>query len=134
MVVGPDSRTVPRGRPLALVVLILRIVLAALFLTAALAKLAAVPRTAARVRLFGIPEALARPVAVGLPALELVIAALLIMDVTARAGGAPAVGAAPGALIVGAPGSRPARSASRRHPRRRGSPARTASPPWRAGR
>ncbi len=72
---------------MALAVLILRIVLAAVFLLAALAKLASMRRTWARVRLFGIPDALARPVAVALPITELVIAVLLIPEVTARAGG-----------------------------------------------
>lgn len=72
---------------MALAVLILRIVLAAVFLLAALAKLASMRRTWARVRRFGIPDALARPVAVALPITELVIAVLLIPDATARAGG-----------------------------------------------
>jgi uncharacterized membrane protein YphA (DoxX/SURF4 family) len=72
---------------LALAVLILRIVLAAVFLAAALAKLASLRRTWARVRLFGIPETLAWPVAIGLPVTELLIAVLLIPDPTARAGG-----------------------------------------------
>ncbi len=73
---------------MALVVLILRIALAAIFLAAGFAKLASLRRTWARVRLFGVPEALARPVVVGLPLVELVIAVLLIPDATARAGGA----------------------------------------------
>jgi len=72
---------------LALAVLILRIVLAAVFLLAALAKLASMRRTWARARLFGIPDALARPIAVALPITELVIAVLLIPDATARTGG-----------------------------------------------
>jgi uncharacterized membrane protein YphA (DoxX/SURF4 family) len=72
---------------LAVVVLVIRIALAAIFLAAGLSKLAALRRTRARVRLFGVPEALARPVAVALPVTELVIGALLIPDTTARAGG-----------------------------------------------
>jgi len=73
---------------LALVVVIIRIVVAAVFLAAALAKLASLRRTWARVRLFGIPEPLSWPVAIALPVTELLIAILLIPDATARAGGA----------------------------------------------
>jgi len=72
---------------LAVAVLIVRIALAAVFLAAALSKLASFRRTRVRVRLFGVPEALARPTAIALPVLELVIVALLVPDATARAGG-----------------------------------------------
>lgn len=72
---------------MAVVVLVIRIALAAVFLAAGLSKLVTLRRTAARVRLFGVPEALARPVAIVLPVSELVIAALLVPDATARVGG-----------------------------------------------
>jgi uncharacterized membrane protein YphA (DoxX/SURF4 family) len=67
--------------------LIVRIALAALFLVAALSKLAARQRTWARVRVFGVPERLARPVAVLLPLGELAIALLLVPASAARIGG-----------------------------------------------
>jgi Methylamine utilisation protein MauE len=72
---------------LAVAILIVRIALAAVFLAAALSKLASFRRTWARVRLFGVPEALARPTAVALPAIEVVVGVLLVPDATARAGG-----------------------------------------------
>jgi hypothetical protein len=56
-------------------------------LAAALSKLASVRRTSARVRLFGVTESLARPTAIAVPVAELVIAAFVIPDATARAGG-----------------------------------------------
>jgi len=81
---------------LAVVVLTLRIALAVMFGVAALAKIASFRRTWARVRLFGVPEAVSRPVAILIPTAELGAVALLIPDVTARAGGAV------GALALGA--------------------------------
>jgi uncharacterized membrane protein YphA (DoxX/SURF4 family) len=59
----------------------------AVFLAAALSKLTSVRRTSARLRLFGVTESLARTIAIAVPVAELVIAALLVPDATARAGG-----------------------------------------------
>jgi hypothetical protein len=64
-----------------------RVLLAAVFAVAGVAKLTAVGRTAARVRLFGIPEAWARPLAVTIPVVELAIVGLVVPNATARIGG-----------------------------------------------
>jgi peroxiredoxin/uncharacterized membrane protein YphA (DoxX/SURF4 family) len=69
------------------VLLIARLVLAATFATAGLAKLADRNGTLEAVRGFGVPESLAVPVGAVLPLAELAAVVLLIASVTARAGG-----------------------------------------------
>ncbi len=68
------------------VVLLARIVLAAIFLVAALGKLRDGAGTRQAMRDFGAPAALAGTLALVLPALELTAAALLLIDATAVAG------------------------------------------------
>jgi hypothetical protein len=68
------------------VVLILRLALAAVFLAAALGKLARPAATAGTLADFGLPRPLRRPGAYALPAVELATAALLVPEATARSG------------------------------------------------
>jgi uncharacterized membrane protein YphA (DoxX/SURF4 family) len=72
------------------IVLAIRLLLAAVFATAAVAKTAG-PRTA-NLRAFGIPHWLLRPAAVGLPAAELAVAVALLPSTTARYAALAAVG------------------------------------------
>jgi hypothetical protein len=81
---GSGSR---RGGLLQIVVLLVRFGLAAMFATAAFAKLANPRRTAARMRLFRVPEAAAWPLSIAVPVVELAAVILLVPSVTARAGG-----------------------------------------------
>ncbi len=76
--------------------LILRLGLAAVFLLAALGKLARPGATAATLADFGVPRRLCRPGALALPAVELATAALLVPDATVRWGAGLAL-----ALLVG---------------------------------
>jgi thiol-disulfide isomerase/thioredoxin/uncharacterized membrane protein YphA (DoxX/SURF4 family) len=71
--------------------LAIRLVLAAVFLTAAAGKLLDRPGSRAALEQFGLPARLAAPGALALPVLELAVAASLVGTPTARAG---AVGAA----------------------------------------
>jgi uncharacterized membrane protein YphA (DoxX/SURF4 family) len=66
--------------------LVLRLILAAVFLTAGLAKLADLPGSRAAVAGFGVPERAARPLGTALPLLELATALALLPAAGARAG------------------------------------------------
>lgn len=78
------------------IVLLARLLLAAIFLLAAIAKLRDREGSSDALREFGLPAALARPAAVLLPLAELAVAVLLLPAATARV----AAGAALGLLCV----------------------------------
>lgn len=68
------------------VLLLLRILLAAVFLTAAVGKFLDRPGSRKALVEFGVPTVLARPMAIGLPLVELVVAVLLLPPATAWLG------------------------------------------------
>jgi len=74
------------------IVLLARLLLAAIFLLAAVAKLRDREGSRDALREFGLPAALARPAAVLLPLAELAVAVLLLPAATARAAAAAALG------------------------------------------
>lgn len=69
-----------------IVLLVARLVLAAVFLVAGLAKLADLAGSRQAMRSFGVPASFAAPLGVMLPLAELVVAALLLPTATARWG------------------------------------------------
>lgn len=72
--------------------LIARLLLSAVFLVAAVGKLADRQGSREVIADFGVPNALAAPVALALPSVELAISLLLLPDATARWGAAAALG------------------------------------------
>lgn len=79
---GPSGRR-SRSRKMEAVLLLIRIILAAVFAVAAVGKLLDRPGAEKAARDFGVPEDWARPLAVGLPIAELLIALLLVPVATA---------------------------------------------------
>lgn len=78
---GESEAGLERESPLIL--LVARLLLAAVFAVAAVGKLAGRPRTLATLADFGVPEPLRRPLAIALPLAELAIAVALLPAATA---------------------------------------------------